>query len=277
MEAGAGTAADRFWANDLLTPSSGAADYGISDGFQPQPVEDFLVAQDFISTSDQAAHQGTLNELWQRARREIYILTDPNHVVRGAPKVIDKACARTLHAYTVECALYKKLNEVMRDGNQQEVRSGDFRPYLHFIYHLDRALSLALPLPYATDQRLFRGMGRKLDTYAPPLDFPYRKGQKVTWHAFSSTSKSLDVALTFTRQNSNPYYGTVFIITNPKSAKGISSWSEYPDEDEWLYRYNTHFLVLETTRDSPNADLVDFGVPATVDTSDLDIIVLKEV
>ena len=126
-------------------------------------------------------------------------------------------------------------------------------------------------------ETLFRGIVRKVG------DNHYRAGSTITWQAFSSSSESLDVALEFASPNSREAAhkrptGTVFIIKQVKSAKGIAPWSQYPREAEWLFGPNTQFRVADAQRTDAEVALHRSAAEAEGwDTTGLDWILLFEV
>jgi hypothetical protein len=171
----------------------------------------------------------TLLELWQ-AKLKTLQLQESSHP-------IDNRDAQTLHSYTVECPLYQQINKAMREGNDRYLHSRRFKPLLDYIYHLHRALPAAVPLSKDVTT-LYRGIRYKVskDHYKP--------GNHITWHAFSSTTTDLCVALQFAQSGgSMAPNGTVFIIQGVKSPKGIARWSQHPEEEEWLYNFNAQFHV----------------------------------
>jgi hypothetical protein len=185
---------------------------------------------------------------------------------------IDVTYSQTLHSYTVECQLYKELNKAMRQGNEEQLRAPEFQPFLDYIYFLSKAIAAADPLP-SDVEFLYRGITKKLNKQL------YQPGSTITWQAFSSTSQQLDVALTFACGDRTgpgaPLVGTLFVIVECKSARCIHTWSQYPEEAEWLYDMNTHFKVADNELQQFVARAVRKQLLGQ-DDSNLDIIVLAE-
>ena len=175
--------------------------------------------------------------------------------------------AQTIHAYTVECDLYKNLNRIMREGNMEQLYSPEYQAYVDFIYFLETSLSSATQLAYRPDQCLYRGIRHEVSASH------YKPNSIITWHSFSSTTKSMDVALSFAGGSPKEPAGTLFVLVDPKTARGISAWSQYPEEEEWLYRHNAQFKVMPDEMES----FVLRDLLTDVDTSKLKIIILKEI
>ena len=224
---------DRFFANGILDPTAGHINY-FPDYFVPElSIDDFcrMFAERYLCTddADPELRGRTLTSLWEQKKREI-------------ARRIDERDARTLHSYTVECLLYKEVNAAMRTACLRRLRSHEFKPHLDYIYHLDRALPSAVILPEHITT-LYRGIKRKVSRQH------YCAGKSITWQAFSSTSEKLEVALEFAcskeQKRERRPGGTVFLIEMVKSAKGISDWSQYPREAEWLFGFNTQLRVQD--------------------------------
>ena len=223
---------DRFFANGMLDPTAGHINYFPDHYKTDLSIDAFcrMFSERYLCTDDDPAVCGqTLSVLWDRKRAQL-----------GTAHCIDARDARTLHSYTVECRLYKEVNAAMRTACLRRLKSAAFKPHLDYIYHLDRALRSAITLPSHVTT-LYRGIKRKVCRahYAP--------GNTVTWHAFSSTSERLDVALEFAGPKGSGKCpgGTVFVIKGAKSAKGIFDWSQYPEEAEWLFGFNSQFVVAD--------------------------------
>uniref|UniRef100_A0A7S1NMB6 NAD(P)(+)--arginine ADP-ribosyltransferase n=1 Tax=Eutreptiella gymnastica TaxID=73025 RepID=A0A7S1NMB6_9EUGL len=249
---------DRFFAQSIIAPTSGTITY-IPMGFvvHHENIQEFCRDMKFITSGDMPGL--SLLDCWASAKKRISLDKD-------TPR-ISPDHAQTLHAYTVECNLYKNLNRIMREGNMEQLCSSEYRSYMDFIYFLQTALSSATQLAYRPDQCLYRGIrhGISADHYKP--------NSIITWHSFSSTTKSMDVALSFAGGSPDQPAGTLFVIVDPKTARGISVWSQYPEEEEWLYTYNTQFKVMPCEMES----FVLRDLLMDVDTSKLNILILKEI
>ena len=131
-----------------------------------------------------------------------------------------------IYVYTYELPegndqIYGAMNRAMRE----HCRAGlaFWRP---LIWRLDRALQL---LP-AFRGRLYRGVGLQFGGYAP--------GGAVCWPAFSSASARKAVALEFAQGDA----GSLFFLQSA-SARAISRFSNFPCEDEALFRPDTAFRI----------------------------------
>ena len=259
---------DRFFANGMLDPTAGLINYfpegyttDISIGGYCQTFADKYLCTD---EDDEELFGRTLTDLWMRKHGKLC----------AAHRINDRD-AQTLHSYTVECPLYKEINAAMRTACLRQLHSAEFKPHLDYIYHLDRALRSAVVLS-ADVTTLYRGITRKVSHQH------YACGNTITWQAFSSTSAKLPVALEFAcckgkKEEKRPE-GTVFIITDVKSAKGIAPWSQYPDEAEWLFGFNTQFHAADRwTCEAEVSKSREFFEMEGWDVSNLDFFLLHEV
>ena len=217
----------RFHTKELLSPTYDAVTYH-PEGYAPKVAEimEFCTLMQYHCTTDDPEIEGRLlTELWATKRQAL------------RDKKQDIVDAMTLYSYTVECDLYKTLNAAMRRGNEQ-LQSEEFAPYLDYIYLLSRALLQGQQLGDGCTG-LYRGISVRLKRE----DYPH--GRAITWQAFSSTTQDLKVAMQFLGGDEQARSGTLFFIRNSRAARGISAWSQYPEEEEWLYPPNTHFRVVD--------------------------------
>eukprot|EP00668_Euglena_longa_P018909 GGOE01023567.1.p1 GENE.GGOE01023567.1~~GGOE01023567.1.p1 ORF type:complete len:363 (-),score=113.49 GGOE01023567.1:846-1934(-) len=245
------THAGRQYAACCLAPNHGIVNYH-PNGYQcrlPSVVEFVQAHPEMVPEAESQ---------WQEKRRAL----------REAKNKAHEKDARALHLYTMECPLYRLLNEKMRGGNEDFLCSPQFRDFIDYIWHLKNAISNAERLCHC--KYLYRGIRAKVDQecYVPEAI--------ITWHAFSSTSRSLDVALEFTTKRSGEM-GTLFIIYCPKGAKGIEAFSQFPEEAEWLYSCNQQFRVPQL--DAQRYILEDHGslLREPMGKHGLDLIVLEEI
>ena len=174
--------------------------------------------------------------------------------------------AAALYAYTEEASeqLYTRLNYVIRTPNTD---SELFR-YAGYIKHVQTALS-SLPTHLSRFHgKVYRGINRRVK----PEN--YARDERVTWQAFSSSTKNSSIALNFVDKQGSKLRGSLFIIESNKG-KLISSFSAYEAEDEVLFDANSQFQVLEqaTSEEEKRAMLDELS---NYDTSELDVYSLQQ-
>ena len=91
--------------------------------------------------------------------------------------------AAALWLFTCESPIYRRLNQLLRAGNRQELMAGYF-PYLRLL--LEAFAGLARPLR----RTVYRGVKADLVGSEPQL---YVAGNRLTWWGFSSTTKDIAV------------------------------------------------------------------------------------
>eukprot|EP00667_Euglena_gracilis_P001964 EG_transcript_1961 len=147
---------------------------------------------------------------------------------------VDEEHAAAVFAYTQEdpvTQLYTRCNEACRTtGAKSEKRLGLFRDYL---YHLDRAISV-LPA--------FVGITYRGVRVLMPPDC-YALGKKVTWQAFSSTTRSAPRTVPFLEKDGNQLKGSVFVLRIWRG-RDITDFSAFPEEQEVLLGLNSAFKVI---------------------------------
>ncbi len=152
----------------------------------------------------------------------------------GTSEEIWQCCA---HLYTMESFLYKKMNEYMRlAGDKQhealwKSKVVTFGPFAHL-------LGLVGPRDYKK-MTVYRGANLSddlIDKYRNNL------GAYLTFPAFTSTSRN--------RQKAEQF-GNVLFIISISSLEGIdvSSYSDYPDEEEILLPNDFAFYIRSCTFD----------------------------
>ena len=257
-------------AQELLSPASGAFTYPCDvTGYIPQfqSIEDVLgelPADITTCTSSDSAFVG-------RPITELYTATKG----RNPSLVVGRSLAhlrhfQAVHSYTVECGLYKHMNKSMREGNRSYLETAEFRPYCDYMLLLRKALTCATPLDSSVDH-LYRGIS------VPIGEDCYRQGETITWQAFSSTTRDLGVAIKFLGGEATRPTGTLFSIVNCSLAKGIAHWSQYPEEEEWLYAPNAQFKVADRLAASAlTPEIARFWKKGT-DPSGVRVIVLMEI
>ena len=264
---------DRFFTHELLDPASGAYAYPCDfTGYKPQyeTIEDVLTALPaavITCTSTIERFRGrTITQLFEEIR-SCRNLTMPEE---------DLKHVQAVHAYSVQCPLYARLNRSMREGNDAILTSQIFRPYCDYIRLLRMALARAKQANSGLVPCLYRGIGVVVSADK------YKAGQTITWQAFSSATVDLKKACEFLDGTPNKPTGTLFCIVNVTNARGISDWSQYPEEQEWLYPPNTHFKVTPYTHftmDQCNVTMNtinSFWDNTSTDASGVRVIILRE-
>ena len=170
--------------------------------------------------------------------------------------------AAALYAYTEEEPekLYNRLNYAMRTPNSDS----ELHRYSDYLHHVQTALS-NLPAHLSHyDGKVYRGIKIRVK----PEN--YAQDERVTWQAFSSSTKNSSTSLSFVEHlPGGRLRGSLFIIES-KKGKLISSFSAYEAEDEVLFDANSQFQVLEqaTSEEEKRAMLDELS---NYDTSELDV------
>lgn len=148
---------------------------------------------------------------------------------------VDEAAASSLSAdaiaalylYTCESAFYRKINAILRAPDRSALV-----PYLPYLRLLFSAVS---QLPARTEP-LWRGVS--LDLRAQ-----YPLGRTVTWWGVSSCTPKFSVARSFLGSRGKR---TLFEVT-PTRAVGISSFSAFAGEEEFILLPGTQLKVTDVT------------------------------
>ncbi|CAF1196303.1 unnamed protein product [Adineta steineri] len=141
-------------------------------------------------------------------------------------------CAARL--YSAESFLYKVLNAAMRNNDRSKLETlGPFCWLLN--WHV-------VQRDWEIDQIVYRGA-----SLTQEMIEEYRQctGDRITWTAFSSSSKNRHLA--------EQFGNTLFIINFPENylfKKDISSISNYPDEQEVLIKAGHSFIIDNVEFDS---------------------------
>jgi hypothetical protein len=130
--------------------------------------------------------------------------------------------AAAVYVYTLETALYRKLNASLRSADREALVRFYFSYLRLFLSTLDK-------LPRQT-LKVWRGVALDLKT-----DYPI--GGKVTWHGVSSCTTKKSAAL-----GRIQYGGTLFYV-HAVSAVSISKLSAIVTEEEYLLAPGTRLLV----------------------------------
>ena len=145
-----------------------------------------------------------------------------------------RSLSDVLYRYTAEGprSIYKHVNNTLGrklQGEQPRKGSG--------LYFYTEKLVSAVRLLYdgsADNSEVYRGMSRKKVDVAF-YEQAKRDREQVQWNAFTSTSRSRDVALRFAKREGDG--GVLFVIARDPThaaAADVSSESQFPDEKEVL-------------------------------------------
>ena len=187
-----------------------------------------------------------------------------------APTPLAPTHAAALYAYTEETPLYVKLNYTMRTPHTDRTPTDtELKRYADFLVHTQSALGCLPPHVSELQGKVYRGIKVLLnhDVYAP--------GKRITWQAFSSSTKKQTATLDFVNQlPGRNLMGSLFVIDSI-TAKDIRHFSAIPDEEEVLFPPNSQFKVekVVASEQEKKALLKDLGA---YNMTDLDVYVLKQ-
>uniref|UniRef100_A0A7S3B7S5 NAD(P)(+)--arginine ADP-ribosyltransferase n=1 Tax=Haptolina ericina TaxID=156174 RepID=A0A7S3B7S5_9EUKA len=172
--------------------------------------------------------------------------------------------AAALYAYTLEQpGLYKTLNfNMFTPGDQADTNLKRFRDYIKHTTTAANALPNFVGMTYRGTERIFK-------------QSLYKPGDRITWQAFSSSSRSQLAASDFvTTLPGHKLSGSLFIL-QVNAAKKIESFSAIPEEQEVLILPNAQFKVLR--RLVTQAEKVDaLDDLSAYDMTDLNVYVLEQ-
>ncbi|CAF4639803.1 unnamed protein product [Rotaria sp. Silwood1] len=173
-----------------------------------------------------------------------YVSMALEHTPDNPPDELTRDESASIYLYTIEWrttdgSLYSHLNYALRQGNQEELQ-----PWLKY---LKLFLTALVKIPCSTAQVVWRGV-RKNTTN----EFP--KGARITWWAFSSTTKSLAVL------ENDLYLGTtgertIFSI-EVLNARNIRAHSYFNDEEEILLLPGTFMEVQSLLNPAPDLHII---------------------
>jgi hypothetical protein len=188
-----------------------------------------------------------------------------------SPTPLASAHAAALYAYTEETLLYGTLNYTMRTPHTPNTPTDtELKRYCDYIVHTERALS---SLPTHVSEvlgKVYRGIKILL---SPDI---YALGKRITWQAFSSSTKKQTATLEFVSVlPGRKLSGSLFVIDSI-TAKDIRHFSTFPSEEEVLFPPNSQFKVekLVTSEQEKRAELDQL---CAYDMTDLDVYVLKQI
>ena len=180
------------------------------------------------------------------------------------------AHAAALYAYTEETPLYGTLNYTMRTPHTERTPTDtELKRYADYLTHTSSALG-SLPTHVSElHGKVYRGIKVLLnpDVYAP--------GKRITWQAFSSSTKKQMATLEFVNVlPGRKLSGSLFVIDSI-TAKDIRHFSAIPSEEEVLFPPNSQFKVEKVveSEQEKKALLKDLGA---YNMTDLDVYVLKQ-
>ena len=187
-----------------------------------------------------------------------------------SPTPLAPAHAAALYAYTEETPLYGTLNYTMRTPHTDSTPTDtELKRYADYLRHTSSALG-SLPTHVSEMQgKVYRGIKILLnpDVYAP--------GKRITWQAFSSSTKKQTATLEFVdRLPGRKLSGSLFVIDSI-TAKDIRHFSAIPSEEEVLFPPNSQFKV-EKVVESEQEKKALLDQLGAYNMTDLDVYVLKQ-
>jgi len=142
--------------------------------------------------------------------------------------------ASAILAYTQETSnnVYEKLNAACRCSNaKNDLELASYRDFLDYLIQAVEAMPNFVG-------RAYRG----IDVYvAPKL---YEVDSTITWHQFSSCSKNALITAKFLGHTGKSLEGSLFVL-QLTNGKEISSFSQFPGEEEVLVAPNSYFKVMQ--------------------------------
>ena len=241
----------RRWGDGLDAPAAGARN------FVPQGFEVTLDVPEAIARFGHSASHVT--QIMDAGRAKAFT----------SPTPLAAAHAAALYAYTEETTLYGTLNYTMRTPHTSSTPTdNDLKRYADYLTHMSSALG-SLPTHVSELQgKVYRGIKVLLnpDVYAP--------GKRITWQAFSSSTKKQMATLEFVNISGRKLSGSLFIIDSI-TAKDIRHFSAIPSEEEVLFPPNSQFKVekVVTSEQEKKALLNELSA---YDMTDLDVYVMKQ-
>jgi hypothetical protein len=240
------------WGDGLEAPAAG------SRNFVPQGFEVTLDVPEAIARFGHSASH--VKQIMDAGRAK----------ASTSPTPLAPAHAAALYAYTEETPLYGTLNYTMRTPHTDSTPTDtDLKRYADYLRHTERALG-SLPTHVSEMQgKVYRGIKVLLnpDVYAP--------GKRITWQAFSSSTKKQTATLEFVNVlPGRKLSGSLFVIDSI-TAKDIRHFSAIPSEEEVLFPPNSQFKVekVVTSEQEKKALLDQLGA---YNMADLDVYVLKQ-
>jgi len=241
------------WGDGLEAPAAG------SRNFVPQGFEVTLDVSDAITRFGHSASH--VAQIMDAGRAK----------ASTSPAPLASTHAAALYAYTEESPLYGTLNYTMRTPHTSTTPTdAELKRYGDYIVHTERALS-SLPTHVSEIQgNVYRGIKVLLspDIYAP--------GKRITWQAFSSSTKKQTATLDFVNVlPGRKLSGSLFVIDSI-TAKDIRHFSAIPSEEEVLFPPNSQFKVEKVVSNGSEKKAL-LNQLGAYDMTDLDVYVLKQI
>jgi TPR repeat protein len=106
-----------------------------------------------------------------------------------------KLLAISAHFYTLNTFLYRRVNQFLRAGTESDPETGrNLGLYIGLLRECFCVCGTLSPLPYGLPKVVYRGADFALDVLA---DYARRPKELIRWQGFTSSSRSLRVALSF--------------------------------------------------------------------------------
>ena len=236
------------WADGLDAPAAG------SRNFVPQGFEVTLdVPQAIARFGHSASHVAQIMAAGQAK----------------ASASIHPTYAAALYAYTEESPLYGTLNYTMRTPHTPSTPTDtELKRYADYLTHLCSALG-SLPTHVSESKgKVYRGIKGLLnpDVYAP--------GKRITWQAFSSSTKKQMKTIEFVNTSGRKLSGSIFVIDSI-TGKDIRHFSAEPSEEEVLFPPNSQFKVEKVVASEQEKKTL-LNQLGAYDMTDLNVYVLKQ-
>jgi hypothetical protein len=239
------------WGDGLEAPAAG------SRNFVPQGFEVTLDVPEAIARFGHSASHVT--QIMDAGRAK----------ASTSPTPLAPAHAAALYAYTEETPLYGTLNYTMRTPHTLSTPTDtELKRYADYLIHTWSALS-SLPTHVSESQgKVYRGIKVLLnpDVYAP--------GKRITWQAFSSSTKKQTATLDFVNISGRKLSGSLFVIDSI-TAKDIRHFSAIPSEEEVLFPPNSQFKVEKVVASEQEKKTL-LNQLGAYDMTDLNVYVLKQ-
>ena len=172
-----------------------------------------------------------------------------------------------LYAYTEETPLYDTLNYTMRTPHSPSTPTDtELKRYADYVVHTQSALG-CLQTHVGI---VYRGIKVLL---APDI---YSAGKRITWQAFSSSTKKQMATLEFVMTlPGRKLQGSIFVIES-MTAKDIRHFSAIPSEEEVLFPPNSQFKVVKVLTNEQDKKCLLHQLSA-YDMTDLDVYQLQQI
>jgi len=237
------------WGDGLDSPAAG------SRHFYPQGFEVTLDVAEAISSFGHSAQH--VARIMDAGLMKASTASTPLHGKHGA----------ALYAYTEETPLYSTLNYAMRTPHTRGTPTDtELKRYADYVVHTQSALG-CLQTHIGT---VYRGIKVLL---APGI---YSVGKRITWQAFSSSTKKQMATLEFVNVfPGRKLHGSIFVIES-MTAKDIRHFSAIPSEEEVLFPPNSQFKVDKVLSNEQDKKRLLVQLSA-YDMADLDVYQMQQI